>query len=334
MDGGTRRSKSSEWPAPTLSTATAETIHLTAAAVPTVSTAAAGIDLVLYTSNTTPVRIDLVAGTASFPGQTFPAETLVSIENAQTGSGNDILVGSAVANEFYGNAGNDSFAGGGGNDSLYGGDGNDTFDGGGGTDYADGGAGSDTILFTTNTSSVRIDLVNQAVTFPGTTFAGESFSGIENASTGSGADSLFGNTSSNELRGGAGADRMNGFEAADQLVGGLGNDTFVFTAAAHSLGTSRDTIAAGDGAIAFEGAGAAAGDKIDLSAIDADTTKAGDQAFAWGTATGKAKLWAVNSGNVTLIRGNTDNDAAVEIEIAIADAGVLANKYVAGDFIL
>ena len=127
---------------------------------------------------------------------------------------------------------------------------------------------------------------------------------------------------------------MNGFEAADVLVGGAGADTFVFTVAAHSFGTSRDTIAAGDGAIAFEGAGAGAGDKIDLATIDANTTVAGNQAFLWGTATTKSHLWAVNSGTTTLIRGNIDNDAAVEIEIAIADAAVLANKYVATDFVL
>ena len=78
-----------------------------------------------------------------------------------------------------------------------------------------------------------------------------------------------------------------------------------------------------------------AGDKIDLSAIDADCNSAnGNQAFLWGTVTTKQHLWAVNSRTTTLIRGNTDADAAVEIEIAIGVAGVLANEYIAGNFVL
>ena len=86
--------------------------------------------------------------------------------------------------------------------------------------------------------------------------------------------------------------------------------------------------------LGFAKAGAQLGDLIDLSAIDADTTADGNQAFAFGTATGKGRLWAVNSGDTTLIRGNTDGDAAAEIEIAILDGAVKANAYAALDFIL
>ena len=58
------------------------------------------------------------------------------------------------------------------------------------------------------------------------------------------------------------------------------------------------------------------------------------QDFVFGAATGIGRLWAVNSGTTTLIRGNTDGDAAAEFEVAIADAGVLANAYTAHDFIV
>jgi serralysin len=97
---------------------------------------------------------------------------------------------------------------------------------------------------------------------------------------------------------------------------------------------ARDAIAAGDGAVAFERPGAQTGDRIDLSAIDANTTAANDQAFAFGTATGKGRLWVANVGNQTVVRGNTDNDAAAEFELAIEDVRVTANQYTAADFIL
>lgn len=51
----------------------------------------------------------------------------VTLENAIGGSGNDLLIGNAVANILEGGAGNDIIYGGGGGDSLWGGAGADTF---------------------------------------------------------------------------------------------------------------------------------------------------------------------------------------------------------------
>ncbi|MDR2306715.1 MAG: serralysin family metalloprotease [Paucimonas sp.] len=51
----------------------------------------------------------------------------VSIENAIGGSGNDLLIGNALANVLKGGAGNDIIYGGGGADQLWGGSGADTF---------------------------------------------------------------------------------------------------------------------------------------------------------------------------------------------------------------
>ncbi|MBK5417365.1 serralysin family metalloprotease [Pseudomonas sp. TH31] len=51
----------------------------------------------------------------------------VTLENAIGGSGNDLLIGNAVANILEGGAGNDIIYGGGGGDSLWGGAGSDTF---------------------------------------------------------------------------------------------------------------------------------------------------------------------------------------------------------------
>ncbi|PWB35959.1 serine 3-dehydrogenase [Pseudomonas sp. SDI] len=51
----------------------------------------------------------------------------VTVENAIGGSGNDLLIGNAAANELKGGAGNDIIFGGGGADKLWGGAGKDTF---------------------------------------------------------------------------------------------------------------------------------------------------------------------------------------------------------------
>ena len=90
---------------------------------------------------------------------------------------------------------------------------------------------------------------------------------------------------------------------------------------------------AGDGAIAFQGAGPTVGDRIDLAGIDARTTTGVNDAFLFG-GTGIGRISLVNSGTNTVIRGNTDNDAAFEFELLIEDAAVLASTYRAADFVL
>jgi hypothetical protein len=58
------------------------------------------------------------------------------------------------------------------------------------------------------------------------------------------------------------------------------------------------------------------------------------QDFVFGTATGRGRLWAATSGSNTLIRGNTDSDAAAELEITIEDGTVAASAYSAADFLV
>jgi Ca2+-binding RTX toxin-like protein len=76
------------------------------------------------------------------------------VEEVGTGSGNDIVTGSASANSIYTHDGNDRvYAGGGrdlvvggtGNDTIYGGDGNDDIYDGPGDDFVAAGAGDDFI---------------------------------------------------------------------------------------------------------------------------------------------------------------------------------------------
>lgn len=126
--------------------------------------------------------------------------------------------------------------------------------------------------------------------------------------------SLTGNSLANSLSGGAGA---------DTLRGGFGADTFVLRQAQDTVLNARDTI------LDFN---AAQGDKIDLSAVDANTGTAGDQAFSATilptgtafTAAGQLRL-EVSGGNATLY-GNTDGDAEAEFAIELPGVTELSSS--------
>ena len=91
---------------------------------------------------------------------------------------------------------------------------------------------------------------------------------------------------------------------------------------------------AGGGPAAFEGAGIAGGDVIDLAGIDADALRAGEQAFRYGGSHARGHLWLHDVGEVSYVCGNTDADAAAEFQVAILDGGVQAAAYGAQDFLL
>ena len=103
-------------------------------------------------------------------------------------TGNDTILGSAVADELIGGAGNDRVHGNGGNDTIHGGLGNDLLSGDDGDDFIDGGYGNDTV-------------------------AG-----------GLGTDLLVGGPGSDQLSGGYGNDALKGMQGRDTLRGGDGID--------------------------------------------------------------------------------------------------------------
>jgi Ca2+-binding RTX toxin-like protein len=138
---------------------------------------------------------------------------------------------------------------------------------------------------------------------------------------------LVGNGSANLLSGLGGADTLRGGGGADTLNGGTGGDVFDFDSVADSPFTAPDVI---DG---FDGAGVAAGDRIDLSGIDANELLAGNQAFVFGSsATGGVRF--INGTIDTFLRANTDGDADFELSIRIIDGAVLASAYSADDLVL
>jgi Ca2+-binding RTX toxin-like protein len=111
----------------------------------------AQIDLLAATLDYTPTGGGVVSFLYNTPQPDFTTEIKggftiahgVEIENATGGSGNDALLGNALANTLTGNAGNDTLMGREGNDLLIGGAGNDVLDAGEGNDTVYSGDGID-----------------------------------------------------------------------------------------------------------------------------------------------------------------------------------------------
>jgi serralysin len=133
---------------------------------------------------------------------------------------------------------------------------------------------------------------------------------IEEAQGARGDDMLTGNVADNRLIGRAGDDVLSGDAGDDRLTGGSGADTFVFTVAGR-----------GDRITDF-GRGA---DRIDLAALDADSTTAGDQAFVLletGPFTGQAgELRIVAGDGSARLLGDLDGDGVADLRITVT--GVL-----------
>ncbi|MBE2317705.1 hypothetical protein DVA67_017115 [Solirubrobacter sp. CPCC 204708] len=90
-------------------------------------------DVVIYSSRTTPVhvnlkRTDATQGTPANPALGVPAEgdTIVDVEDVSSGNGKDLLIGNEFDNNLSGAGGDDVLSGDRGMDRLLGGDDNDS----------------------------------------------------------------------------------------------------------------------------------------------------------------------------------------------------------------
>ena len=283
-----------------------------------------GIDTVSYSSAASGVSVNLGSSSQQYTGSTTGYDTVVFIENILGSAYSDTLTGNGLANRIDG---------GNGDDRIYGGTGNDLLDGGFGFDVIDGGSGVDTTSYVFYSGSISANLTAGVVSFPGNSTLVDTLISIENILSGSGNDIIVGSSVANLINAGNGSDIITGGGGADILIGGLGNDVFVFGSTADSNGFSRDVIR-GDGAtVAFSGAGATLGDRIDVSGIDANSTLLGNQFFRFGL-TGIGTISLAETGTSTLVRGNTDYDADYEFILAIEDGSVRASSYTAADFFL
>ncbi len=280
--------------------------------------------------------------------------------------GADTLNGGDGADSLDGGGQNDTLNGGAGIDTLAGGIGNDALDGGTGADAMTGGAGNDsyvvddagdtvTELAGGGTDSVSASVAwtltdnVESLTLTGSgdiagtgnalrnTITGNSGANvlhgggeIDTLNGGDGADTLYGDAGGDVLSGQNGDDFLYGGAGEDSLTGGAGADTFAFSALdmrRSSLGQAAEKDKILD--LSF-----AANDRIDLSAIDANTGLDGDQAFSFVSKFTKLAGQAVMtlSGGITTLQLDVDGDGKADLMIAITGnvTATTANLYTGG----
>lgn len=201
------------------------------------------------------------------------------------------IKGTNKADVLYGTVNPDVINGYGGADELRGAGGNDKIWGGANDDFIYGGIGNDTLH-------------------------GED--GADYLEAGNGNDVLYGGTGNDGLSGGSGSDTLQGGFDGDLIYGGGGNDHFIYN--------TKEAAPVGD----FEQiADFARGDKLHLETIDAQESRAGDQAFTFignasFTAAGQLHAYFDAANNWTVVEGNVDSDFSPEFQIILNNGYLLS----------
>lgn len=187
--------------------------------------------------------------------------------------------------------------GGRGHDFLYGVATDDNLLGNGGNDYLYGSGGNDGL---------------------------EGNSGADWLLGGAGDDRLLGGSGADSLMGGTDSDRLIGGAGRDWLNGGSGADIFIFRNLSDSTLAASDIIEDFTRGI----------DKIDLSAIDANTKRPGDQAFAFAGRSGSVAANSVNwfeSGGNTVVQFDVNGNKGADMQLVLVGTSL---GLTAADFVL
>lgn len=231
------------------------------------------------------------------------------------GDGDDVASGGAGNDEVHGGAGADMLFGNGGDDLLYGDAGNDIIEGGAGADKVWAGDGDDIVLATLNDGSDSywggdgVDTLDYSVATGNLKVdLGNGFMGRGQVVGGEvGTDTIYG---FENIIAGSGHDEITASTAVNIMDGGLGDDVFRFT-----------SVAAADGDTIY---GFSPGDRIDFSAIDANSGQAGKQGFTLSSGTtlsGAGQIVVTHEtrdgADVTVIRGSVDGDPDAEFALTL-----------------
>ncbi len=200
-----------------------------------------GSDTASYAAMQAGVSVNLAKGAATGAGL---SHSLVSMENATGGAGDDVLRGDRGANTLDGGAGDDVLKGSGGDDVFVISQGNDTLNGGGGSDtiYFDVGAavlpiahysyygydwGVSANIYVEGDWSFTIDLRNGSVVHQIGEGGSASLKSIENVRivNGFGADRVIGTDGDNEIWVGRGNNYVEAGGGDDAIYGGGWGDT-------------------------------------------------------------------------------------------------------------
>ena len=317
-----------------------------------------GFDFVSYIGAAIGVRIDLLnpsTNTGEAEGDVVVrVENIVGSNNPDyIGAGNvaNLIFGRGGGDDIFGEGGDDRIFGEGGNDNIRGGSGDDFIDGGSGRDILngdrgndhvvggadadilianggdvlDGGRGVDTVTYARSGSGVTVDMIDPRNNEGAA--SGDTYFRIENLVGSNFDDVLSGNRVENVIDGRGGDDRIistgGGLPFTNTIIGGAGADeligngsvqeVFVYRSALDSPAEGFDTIR--------NFTGRAGGDKIDLSAVDADSTIAGNQVLDYIgedeiTLTGQLRY------NNQLSRFEADVDGDIAIDFIINTPGV------------
>jgi Ca2+-binding RTX toxin-like protein len=213
------------------------------------------VDDVLFNFNT---------GLATFSGGTFLHFS--NIENLTVGGGADVI-GDGNANVITitdtGFVHTNVVDGGGGNDTINTGIGDDTLIGGAGADTLNGGAGTDTVDYSIASTVVVVHLdtptqYGQYGSGGGGAIETDTLIAIENVTTGSGADYVYGSAGDNVINTNAGNDAVYAGNGADTINTGAGQDYVEGSYGADTIdagadndkvygGADNDIIYGGDG---------------------------------------------------------------------------------------